>query len=385
MLLEKLRLRNFRNYTSLDIELFPGKNVLVGDNGQGKTNVIEAIHLCGTGKSYRTPRENELIKWGESAFYTGSRFLRNNDSLLVEVAYSQEKGKRIRLDGVHQDSAMEYIGAVNIVIFGPDDLRIIKGGPGERRRFLDLEISSIYEGYRRDLAGYRRILSQRNRFLKDGRHLMNSIQGKTALDVWDKQLIPVGVRIMIKRAKIVEKLSSLAHAAYKEIASTGFLKLDYLPSFDVPLDATHRDKAAVIDEYSRIFQRELNRLKKAELLQGITLIGPHRDNMVFSIDDVDIRTFGSQGQQRTAMLALRLGELDLIRNETGEDPILLLDDVSSELDPSKRAHLWKYIDGDIQTVITATDQKILNEFPKSAKVFKVQSGSIKEVNGGSSG
>ena len=163
MLLERLRLRNFRNYASLDIELFPGKNVLLGDNGQGKTNIVEAIYLCGTGKSYRTSRDTELIRWGESTFYTASKFLRKNGDFLVEVACSQERGKRIRLNGVHQDASIEYIGAANVVLFGPDDLRIIKGGPVERRRFLDLEISASMTDIV-DLAQYRRILTQRNSF-----------------------------------------------------------------------------------------------------------------------------------------------------------------------------------------------------------------------------
>lgn len=379
MLLERLRLRNFRNYASLDIELFPGKNVLLGDNGQGKTNIIEAICLCGTGKSYRTSRDIELIRWGESTFYTASRFLRKNGDLLVEVACSQDRGKRIRLNGVHQDTAIEYIGAANVVIFGPDDLRIIKGGPGERRKFLDLEISAVHEGYRKNLAKYRRILTQRNMFLKDGRHLMSSTRGTAALDVWDEQLVSVGARVMVKRAQVVEELSRLAQTAYKEISSCGILELKYCPSFGAG-DVYDADEGLMIKESSVLFHRELHRLRQAEIMRGITLAGPHRDDITFTLDGVDMRVFSSQGQQRAAVLALRLAELDFVRNEMGEDAILLLDDVSSELDPSKRAHLWKYIDRGIQTVITTTDEEALNDFPKPAKVFKVKSGTVQEVS-----
>jgi DNA replication and repair protein RecF len=379
MLLERLRLRNFRNYASLDIELFPGKNVLLGNNGQGKTNIMEAIYLCGTGKSYRTSRDTDLIRWGESTFYTASRFLRKNGDLLVEVACSLERGKRIRLNGVHQDMGMEYIGAANVVIFGPDDLRIIKGGPVERRKFMDLEISAVHERYRKDLANYRRILTQRNTFLKDARHLVGSMHGKAALDVWDEQLVSVGARVMVKRAKVIDDLSVLAQNAYKEISSSGLLELTYRPSFEV-VDSCPTDEQEMTQKWSALFRKELLRLRQAELMRGITLAGPHRDDITFTLDGVDMRAFSSQGQQRTAVLALRLAELEFIRNEMGEDAILLLDDVSSELDPSKRAHLWKYIDRGIQTVITTTDEKALDELSKPGKVFTVQSGSVQEVN-----
>jgi DNA replication and repair protein RecF len=379
MLLERLRLRNFRNYASLDIELFPGKNVLLGNNGQGKTNIVEAIYLCGTGKSYRTSRDTDLIRWGESTFYTASRFLRKNGDLLVEVACSLERGKRIRLNGVHQDMGMEYIGAANVVIFGPDDLRIIKGGPVERRKFMDLEISAVHERYRKDLANYRRILTQRNTFLKDARHLVGSMHGKAALDVWDEQLVSVGARVMVKRAKVIDDLSVLAQNAYKEISSSGLLELTYRPSFEV-VDSCPTDEQEMTQKWSALFRKELLRLRQAELMRGITLAGPHRDDITFTLDGVDMRAFSSQGQQRTAVLALRLAELEFIRNEMGEDAILLLDDVSSELDPSKRAHLWKYIDRGIQTVITTTDEKALDELSKPGKVFTVQSGSVQEVN-----
>lgn len=379
MLLERLRLRNFRNYASLDIELFPGKNVLLGNNGQGKTNIMEAIYLCGTGKSYRTSRDTDLIRWGESTFYTASRFLRKNGDLLVEVACSLERGKRIRLNGVHQDMGMEYIGAANVVIFGPDDLRIIKGGPVERRKFMDLEISAVHERYRKDLANYRRILTQRNTFLKDARHLVGSMHGKAALDVWDEQLVSVGARVMVKRAKVIDDLSVLAQNAYKEISSSGLLELTYRPSFEV-VDSCPTDEQEMTQKWSALFRKELLRLRQAELMRGITLAGPHRDDITFTLDGVDMRAFSSQGQQRTAVLALRLAELEFIRNEMGEDAILLLDDVSSELDPSKRAHLWKYIDRGIQTVITTTDEKALDELSKPGKVFTVKSGSVQEVN-----
>lgn len=378
MIIERLRLRNFRNYASLDLDLFPGKNVLLGDNGQGKTNIVEAIYLCGTGKSYRTPRDTELIRWGESTFYTASRFLRNNGDLLVEVACGRERRKRIRLNGVHQDTSIEYIGAANVVIFGPDDLRIIKGGPSERRKFLDVEISAVHEGYRKDLAQYRRILTQRNAFLKDTRYSSKSIHGRAVIDAWDEQLVAVGARIMVKRAQVIEQLSLMAQTAHKEISSDGILELKYSPSFHTE-DTQDVNEGLLLERWSTLFHNELLRLRRAEFMRGVTLAGPHRDDMTFTLDGIEMRVFSSQGQQRTAVLALRLAELDFVRSEMGEDAILLLDDVSSELDPLKRAHLWKYIDRGIQTIITTTDKRTLDEFSKPANVFKVQSGSVQEV------
>lgn len=383
MLLDKLRLRNFRNYTALDIELFPGKNILLGNNGQGKTNIIEAVYLCGTGKSYRTSRDMELVRWGESTFYTASRFIRKNGDLLVEVAFSPERGKRIRLNGVHQDTAIDYIGAANVVIFGPDDLRIIKGGPVERRKFLDSEISAVNERYRKDLADYRRILIQRNTYLKDARHKVDSIHVKAALDVWDEQLVSVGVRIMVRRAKVIQEFSALAQNAWRDISSLGLLKLIYRPSFDVErpfLSDEQADEQGMTKKWSALFHDELVKLRQDELMRGVTLVGPHRDDMVFTLDGTDMRAFSSQGQQRAAVLALRLAELDFIRSEMGEDAILLLDDVSSELDPEKRAHLWKSMNRGIQTVITTTDEKIVDELSEPGKIFLVQAGSVQEAN-----
>ena len=334
-------------------------------------------------KVHRTSRDMELVRWGESTFYTASRFIRKNGDLLVEVAFSPERGKRIRLNGVHQDTAIDYIGAANVVIFGPDDLRIIKGGPVERRKFLDSEISAVNERYRKDLADYRRILIQRNTYLKDARHKVDSIHVKAALDVWDEQLVSVGVRIMVRRAKVIQEFSALAQNAWRDISSLGLLKLIYRPSFDVEspcLSDEQADEQGMTKKWSALFHDELVKLRQDELMRGVTLVGPHRDDMVFTLDGTDMRAFSSQGQQRAAVLALRLAELDFIRSEMGEDAILLLDDVSSELDPEKRAHLWKYIDRGIQTVITTTDEKIVDELSEPGKIFLVQAGSVQEAN-----
>ncbi len=380
MTLERLRLRQFRNYAALDIRLHPGRNVLVGDNGQGKTNILEAAYLCGTGASYRTSRDVELIRWGQPAFYACSSFLRQNAPFLVEVTCEREVGKRIRVNGVLQEPSGEHIGAANIVVFGPDDLRIIKGGPAERRRFLDTEIAAVSARYRRDLATYRRVLLQRNALLKDARHSANwrNPARERSLDVWDEQLVLAGARVMLKRAQAVKRLSILSKLAHRRISPVGALELVYRPSFQVDADSGARDFEALLT-YEANFRQELLRFREEELARGVTLVGPHRDDLSFTLDGVDMRTFGSQGQQRAILLSVRLGELEFVKSEVGEDAVLLLDDVSSELDPEKRASLWAHISGRQQTIITTTDERSLAGALGNARLLRVRGGLVEEA------
>ncbi len=383
MVLERLKLRHFRNYTSAELELFPGKNVLSGDNGQGKTNVLEAVYLCGTGSSYRTARDADLITWGESGFYAACRFIRRREPLFVEVGCTREAGKTIKINGVPHEASVENICAANVVVFGPDDLRMIKGGPVERRRFLDTEIGAVSEVYRRDLSAYRRILAQRNAFLKDKRYdSMPAARRDPALDVWDEQLAAAGARVMVKRAEAIKKLSILAKVAHRHISPDGTLEMVYRPSFYVSMGAvgkTRGDDGETLRKWEEAFRRELEKVRPEELMRGVTLVGPHRDEVSFIVDGVDMRVFGSQGQQRSVLLAVRLGELEFVKSEVGEDAILLLDDVSSELDPGKRARLWEYLNDRVQTIITTTDDRLLGDTGGPVKRFRVQAGRVEEV------
>lgn len=379
MTVERLRLRHFRNYAALDLEFHPGKNILAGDNGQGKTNILESVYLCGTGSSYRTSREVELIRWGDASFHAASSFLRRNEPFLVEVTCDRNTGKKIKVNGAPQESTTEHIGAASIVIFGPDDLRIIKGGPADRRRFLDTEIAAVNTRYRRDLGVYRRVLMQRNAFLRDARY--NTRQAKstrdTALDTWDEQLVLAGTRVMLKRAQAVRRLSILSKLAHRHISSDGVLELVYRPSFHVEA-AEEADHEGTLCKWSTSFRQGLLQLREEEATRGVTLVGPHRDELSFVVDGVDMRTFGSQGQQRAVLLSVRLAELEFVKSEVGEDAILLLDDVSSELDPVKRARLWTYISGRVQTIITTTDERSLGDALGGARVFRVKGGAVQE-------
>ena len=382
MVLERLKLRHFRNYASAELELFPGKNVLSGDNGQGKTNVLEAVYLCGSGSSYRTARDADLITWGERGFYAACRFIRRREPLLVEIGCTREAGKTIKINDVPREASVENICAANVVVFGPDDLRMIKGGPVERRRFLDTEIGAVSEVYRRDLSAYRRILAQRNAFLKDRRYDSMAARRDPALEVWDEQLAAAGARVMIKRAEAIKKLSVLAKVAHRHISPDGTLEMVYRPSFHVSmgtLGKTQGGDGETLRKWEDAFRRELEKVRPEEIMRGVTLVGPHRDELSFIVDGVDMRVFGSQGQQRAVLLAVRLGELEFVRSEVGEDAILLLDDVSSELDPRKRARLWEYLNDRVQTIITTTDERLLGDTGGAAKRFRVQAGRVEEV------
>ncbi len=382
MVLESLKLRHFRNYASAQLGLFPGKNVLSGDNGQGKTNILEAVYLCGTGTSYRTSRDTDLIRWGESGLHAACRFLRRSEPFVVEVACSREAGKSIRINGVSHDSSAENIGAANVVVFGPDDLRMIKGGPVERRRFLDTEIGAVSEVYRRDLSAYRRILAQRNAFLKDTRYdAMPATRRNAALDVWDEQLVSAGTRVMIRRSRAIRRLSILARVTHRHISPDGALEIIYQPSFQVasPGGPHGSDDGETLRTWADAFRRELERMRGEELMRGVTLVGPHRDEVRFLVDGVDMRLFGSQGQQRAVLLSVRLGELEFVKSEVGDDAILLLDDVSSELDPGKRARLWDYLSDRVQTIITTTDERSLGDTGAAVKLFRVKAGHVEEV------
>lgn len=384
MVLEKLKLRHFRNYASAELEPVPGKNVITGDNGQGKTNILEAVYLCGTGSSYRTSRDADLISWGESGFYAACRFIRRREPLLVEVGCTREAGKTVKLNGVPHDASVENVCAANVVVFGPDDLRMIKGGPVERRRFLDTEIGAVSDAYRRHLSAYRRILAQRNAFLKEARYdSLPPARRDCALDVWDEQLAAAGARVMLKRAEAIRRLSILAKVTHRHISPDGAFEMVYRPSFHAsmaPLATMRGDDGETLRKLEEAFRRELQKARPEELMRSVTLVGPHRDEVSFLVDGVDMRVFGSQGQQRSVLLALRLGELEFVKSEVGEEAILLLDDVSSELDPGKRARLWEYLNDRVQTIITTTDERLLGETGGPVKRFRVNAGRVEEVN-----
>ena len=323
---------------------FPEAVVLfVGQNAQGKTNLLEAIYVLSLTKSHRTSKEKELIAWGADATFLSAEIERNLGKCTLEFQIRQN-GKKAKLNGLEQRKLSSYVGTLNAVLFAPEDLEIVKGSPATRRRFLDMEIAQVEPTYLYDLNQYNKVLQQRNHLLRDG-------FGKSPelLAVWDTQLAEFGSKIMRKRQHFIGKLQKWAEQIHSGITNgLEALKIHYLPSFELP------DEEAQDSILFERFMVKLAGVKEQELRRGVSLIGPHRDDLSFDINGKDAQSFGSQGQQRTTALSLKLAEIELIHEEVGEYPILLLDDVLSELDQTRQTQLIETFQGKVQTFITTT-------------------------------
>lgn len=359
MIIKSIELSNFRNYESLDLDFDYGTNILYGNNAQGKTNILEAVSVSGTTRSHKGSKDKEMIRFGEEEAHIKTVVNKKDMDYQIDVHMKKNKTKGIAVNKVPLKKASELFGILNIVFFSPEDLNIIKNGPSERRRFLDSELCQLDKIYLSDLAKYNKILNQRNKLLKD---MVFRPDLKETLPIWDAQLIDYGKRIIKRRKSFVDELNEIVFDIHKQISGEKEeLVLKYEPNID---DA--------------FFHDELNRAKERDMRFCQTSMGPHRDDMQFSVFDVDIRKYGSQGQQRTSALSLKLAEIELVKRNINETPILLLDDVLSELDSSRQNYLLNSIH-DIQTIITCTglDEFIKNRF-KIDKIFNVVEGVVTE-------
>ncbi len=373
MYLNKICLKNFRNYIKLELEPSKGINVFIGSNAQGKTNLLEAIYYLSSLTSHRTISDNDLIRWEESFFYIQGAAQDKEKKINLEIGFASDKyRKEIRLNRKLLERIYHGMGEINTVLFTPEDLYLIKGSPVIRRNFLDREILQINNLYGQYLRQYNKTLRQRNRVLKD----IKGGRGKKfadQLEVWDKQLAEAGSYLIFKRKEIVKKLSLLARLQHRKIAGEGEnLVLKYICSLKNEGDLKR-------EEVEKLFLESLKEAKKEELRTGTTLIGPHRDDLGISINDKETKIFGSQGQQRTAVLSLKLSEIELIKGEKGNYPILLLDDVFSELDDLRKNKLLELIKGRVQTFITGTNLNLFkgNIF-KDSTLFYVEEGKVKK-------
>ncbi|MTI72020.1 MAG: DNA replication/repair protein RecF [Firmicutes bacterium] len=378
MYVKSIRLINFRNYNNLRIKLNKKLNIFLGNNAQGKTNLLESINISSLGKSFRTNKDKELINIDKNEAYIGLEVEKKDFNKLIEIKLEKNKGKRVKINRVELEKISEMIGVLNVVIFSPEDLKIIKFGPGERRNFLDTEISQLKPMYRYNIGKYNKILYQRNNLLKNIQFDKNKIK---LIDVWDEQLTNIGSNIIINRLSFLENISSISKKIHKNI--TGGLEnlnLNYLNSFPIKdiIDSENNMKSLKNDIKNRfldILKKNLNK----DIEKGTTQIGPHRDDIEILINKKDARIFGSQGQQRTAALSLKLAEVELINNEIGEYPVLLLDDVLSELDVNRRKFLISTFK-DIQTIITSTDDIDLTEIKDLNKsIFCIEKGIVKKA------
>lgn len=359
MIIRSIELRNFRNYENLDIEFDEGTNILYGDNAQGKTNILEAAYMSGTTKSHKGSRDKEMIRFEQNEAHIRTVVEKNEKQFQIDMHLRRNGSKGVAINKIPIKKASELFGILNIVFFSPEDLNIIKNGPAERRRFIDLELCQLDKLYLSDLANYNKVLNQRNRLLKDIAYRQDLLD---TLPVWDTQLVEYGRRIIAKRKTFVDELNQIIQQIHSNISGgKENLILKYEPNID-----------------DIFFEDELSRAKNKDLKLCQTTVGPHRDDMLFSIDGVDIRKYGSQGQQRTSALSLKLSEIDLVRKSIHNTPVLLLDDVLSELDSNRQNYLLNSIT-DIQTIITCTG---LEEFVKNRfqidRIFQVINGEVFE-------
>ena len=324
MIVKSLELNHFRNYTNLEIDFEAGTNILYGDNAQGKTNILEAIYLSGTTKSHKGSKDKEMIQFGEDESHIRIFIEKQEKQFQIDMHLKKNRTKGIAIDQIPIKKASELFGILNIVFFSPEDLNIIKNDPAERRRFMDLELCQLDKIYLSELAKYNKILNQRNKLLKD---IYFRPDVKDTLPIWDMQLLEYGQKIIKSRRKFVSELNEIVTQIHSKISGgREEMILTYEPNVTEDL-----------------FEQELIRVQEKDLKLGQTTVGPHRDDMSFTIHGVDIRKFGSQGQQRTSALSLKLSEIELVKKVIKDTPVLLLDDVLSELDSNRQNYLLNNI------------------------------------------
>ncbi|MDR1642751.1 MAG: DNA replication/repair protein RecF [Clostridiales bacterium] len=357
MKIHKTTCANFRNLADSATELGPGANILVGDNAQGKTSFLEAIYLCATGRSLRASRERDMIRFGAEEAHAGVVMRKGQAEDRLDIHLKSNGRKAATLNDVPISRIGDLLGSLPAVTFSPEDLKLVKSGPGERRRFLDMELCQLDKVYCFDLQNYHRVMKQRNLSLKS---IKRAPQAGDDLDMWDSQMAVLGKRIMKRRQWFLDLIAPHARSMHEKVSeSKEQLEVLYRPS--------------VSDEE---YEKKLRANRERDTIFGSTSIGIHKDDMSISINGCDARSFGSQGQQRTASLAIKMAEIDLIRENKGTSPILLLDDILSELDSKRQGHLVGSLTG-IQSIITCTGiEDSLKSLESSAFVMKVQNGLI---------
>lgn len=361
MIIESIELEHYRNYHSLHMDFSQGTNILYGDNAQGKTNILEALYVCCTTKSHRGSKDRDIIQFDQDESHIKLSLIRDEIPYRIDMHLKKNKTKGVAINGIPIKKASELFGIINVVVFSPEDLNLIKNGPAERRRFVDLELCQLNKWYVHSLVQYNKVLLQRNKVLKE---LMFKPEYEDTLDIWDQQLVQFGSDVIRYRREFMEQLNQLIRDIhYKISGEKEELKLVYEP-----------------DVSETLFEKELKKSRAADMRQKTTLTGPHRDDISFYVNGIDIRKFGSQGQQRTAALSLKLAEIELVKKIVKDYPILLLDDVLSELDSNRQNHLLSVINH-IQTIITCTglDDFINNRF-QIDKIFRVTEGTVINEN-----
>ena len=361
MIIKSMSLQNYRNYKTLCLDFDPNTNIFYGDNAQGKTNILEAVYVSGTTKSHRSSKDRELICFSEEEAHICTLMERKGIEHKIDMHLRKNRSKGIAIDGIPIKKASELFGMIHFVFFSPEDLNIIKNGPAERRRFVDMELCQLDSFYLYNLNHYNKIVNQRNKLLKD---MYMNPDLKDTLTIWDSQLVSFGSKIIERRKIFAEQLNEIILGIHKKL-SGGKEEIVVFYNPDVSIED---------------FETKLKVNQERDIKLKQTTIGPHRDDFSFMIGKLDIRRFGSQGQQRTAALSLKLSEIELVKKIAKDSPILLLDDVLSELDSNRQNYLLNSI-GDIQTIITCTGlEEFVNNRFEINKIYKVSDGKVNSEN-----
>lgn len=359
MIVKSLELSNFRNYETLSLSFSRENNIFYGDNAQGKTNILEAIYLCATTKSHKGSKEKEMIRLGEEESHIRMMIERDFVTHRLDMHLKKNKPKGVAINGIPIKKSAELFGIVNVVFFSPEDLSIIKDGPSERRRFIDMELCQLDRVYLHNLINYNKVLNQRNNLLKQigfNQGLLDTIY------VWNDQLVNYGIQIINARKKFVDDINQIVIDLHSRLSDgRENLNVVYEPN-------------TTAEEFSSKLEKSLER----DIALKSTNVGPQRDDLSFSVNERDIRRFGSQGQQRTAALSLKLSEIELVKQVTKDTPILLMDDVLSELDKNRQNQLLDSIQ-DVQIILTCTgvEQFVIDRM-KTEKIYRVNDGSVTE-------
>ncbi len=365
-----LHLINYRNYNNQELHLNRGINILIGANGQGKTNLLESVYYLSTGGNFRGNKELELIKWDAPYFRVTGQMKKDGSDRMheLEIYVDREKHKQLKINGVKYKSMSELHNYLRVVLFSPDDLKIIKGSPAERRRYLDVVMCQLDKNYHRLIRDYDRIIVQRNNLLKEVQYHR---QNKSQLEVWNQYLIEYGSQIIYKRLQFLKILVPMARKVQQALTDeTERFTVTYHCSMGAIGDFT-------AEQIKNLFRTIVEQKQDEELVRGTTLWGPHRDDLIFYLNGMDLKRYGSQGQQRTGILSLKMAEIQVFYKWFGEYPLLLLDDVMSELDDSRRHYLIEMVKkNEIQTIITGANIELLTEEIAKDEVFSVSEGKI---------
>ncbi len=361
MVIKSMNLQNYRNYKTLSLTFDPNTNIFYGDNAQGKTNILEAVYVSGTTKSHRSSKDRELICFSKEEAHIRTLVEKKGIEHKIDMHLRKNRTKGIAIDGIPIKRASELFGIIHFVFFSPEDLSIIKNGPSERRRFLDIELCQLDKIYLHHLSNYNKVVLQRNKLLKEMAHRPDC---RDVLEVLDLQLVEYGTQLIVRRRKFSEELNQIIFKIHGQLTGN---REEMVLEYEADVDETS-------------FAEQLSRSMERDLRQKTTTTGPHRDDLSFVVNGIDIRRFGSQGQQRTAALSLKLSEIELVKRVIHDTPVLLLDDVLSELDNSRQNYLLNSIQN-VQTLITCTglDELIDHRFSIN-KVYRVTDGKVTAEN-----